>query len=47
MIKYIEIESVELLLNFGANSNVLCTPKKISPLHLAAYKGSLRIFINE
>lgn len=38
---YGEEESVELLLQYGANHSCLCTSRKIAPLHLAASKGIL------
>jgi ankyrin repeat protein len=39
-----ETEAVKHLLEFGADPNVLCTTRKISPLHLAASKGNFFTF---
>jgi hypothetical protein len=34
-----EYDCVEELLNYGADPNLLCSVKKIAPLHIAASKG--------
>jgi hypothetical protein len=39
----LEEESVKNLLAFGANHSVLCTSRKIAPLHLGASKGIINM----